>query len=533
MTTKDIQILCAATVEELFNLPVFKNSKLLAGEKGLQRPVSGFNLSDTPEYYNWLVEREILITTCYSIHKDPEAIENLIPIAAAKGIAGLFIKSKTYLGEIPQYMIRQANQYDLPLIELPPEVRFSAITKAISDELICRQTALLKTSISFNRMLTKTIVEGSDLAEIAHMISDMINASLLIVDTVNKRRAVCIASGDADVFADMDMEKIIDTITTNAKVHELTAGNGSFGYLYIYGTDLTAQLDPEMLSQILHNISLEISREQKFVDARDADFSSYIFHLLSDQITNEDWEISRAKKLGLDVSQMQLIMRVNIKANAQISDSSILFHQTLLLNDIQSLFQNLGFQVRMIHSADESIIILSTAQDSKGLGLLSQRFDFLAEIIEKRYSAINVTAGCSRPHSGIFGIIQCNQEACIAQKAAANSNSSFLSFDKLGVLRLIYADSPEKEINNFISETLGCLIKTDQPRNEELLNTLKCYLENHGNISKVSEKLFTHYNTVSYRLKNIAEITKHDLRNPDERFELELALRLFESSKPN
>lgn len=531
MTTKDIKILCAATVEEMFNLPVFANSKLLAGQHGLQRPVSGFNLSDTPEYYNWLVEREILITTCYSIHRDPEAIADLVPTAAAKGIAGLFIKPKPYLGEIPEYMIKQANEYNLPLIELPPEVRFSAITKAISDELICRHTNLLKTSISFNRMLTKTIIDGSDLDEIAQMISDMINTSLLIVDTVNKRRAVHIAPGDREIFANMDMAQTIQAITFNANIHELTAGNGSFGYLYIYGMDLTAQLNPEMLEQILHNISLEISREQKHMDARSADFSSYIFHLLSDQIVNEEWEISRAKKLGLDANQTHLILRMQLKEQTKLSDSSSLFHQTLLINDIQSLFHNLGFSVRMIHSAEKSIILLSTSSDNKNLNLLPKRLLYLAEIMENRYAVLHITAGCSRPHSGIFGIIQCNQEACIAQKAAANSNSSFLSFDRLGVLRLIYADNPEKEIENFIAETLGVLIQTDQPRNEELLNTLKCYLDNQGNIRKVSDTLFTHYNTVAYRLKNIAELTKRDLRDPNERFELELALRLLQSGK--
>ena len=56
------------------------------------------------------------------------------------------------------------------------------------------------------------------------------------------------------------------------------------------------------------------------------------------------------------------------------------------------------------------------------------------------------------------------------------------------------------------------------------------HLRNSGNVRQVSKEMFAHYNTVSYRLKKIEEITGRDLNDPDDRFLLELATRLLSFS---
>ena len=39
--------------------------------------------------------------------------------------------------------------------------------------------------------------------------------------------------------------------------------------------------------------------------------------------------------------------------------------------------------------------------------------------------------------------------------------------------------------------------------------------------------MYAHYNTIVYRLKSIREITGLDVHQPTQRFQLELALRLY------
>ena len=183
-------------VSEVISLPVFHGAKLLGGGAGLNRTVEGINLSDTPEYYKWLSKGELMATTCYAIHDDPEAVRAFLPNLAEKGISAVCIKPAQYLKEIPSFMVEQADAYGLPLLELPASVQLSELTKGVSDELLRRQTALLRSTLQVNEMLTRTIIEGAGLPDIARMISELAGTSVLILDNINHRKALAVAKRD-------------------------------------------------------------------------------------------------------------------------------------------------------------------------------------------------------------------------------------------------------------------------------------------------------------------------------------------------
>lgn len=61
---------------------------------------------------------------------------------------------------------------------------------------------------------------------------------------------------------------------------------------------------------------------------------------------------------------------------------------------------------------------------------------------------------------------------------------------------------------------------------QPLLVTLRSYFVHNRNLEKTASELFVHVNTVRHRLQRIEEILGIDLRNGEERFLLELAVRL-------
>lgn len=56
---------------------------------------------------------------------------------------------------------------------------------------------------------------------------------------------------------------------------------------------------------------------------------------------------------------------------------------------------------------------------------------------------------------------------------------------------------------------------------------LEAYFQCGGNLKKLSELTFTHYNTLVYRLKRVKELTGLDPRVAQERFALETAIQLY------
>ncbi|MDO4322594.1 MAG: PucR family transcriptional regulator ligand-binding domain-containing protein [Lachnospiraceae bacterium] len=512
-------------VAELLQLPVFQDCILRSGQAGLNNPIHGFNLSDTPEYYRWLQPHEILITSCFAIHQNPDMLKSFIPTLAQQEISAVFIKPYQYLKIIPDYMLVQSNQYRIPLIELSEDIRFSAITKDISDELMKRQTESLTSALSVNHILTNIIINGAGLDEIAYMISGLSHSSVMILDTVNNLRAITIAPGDSDTLSHLSYDEQAQMLISGSRMHEIQVDNTVFGYLYLYGTDLSTYLPMDILIQILHIIPLEITKTQSLRAARTSELSNFILHLLSDQIIDETWEAARAERLGFPINDFHTVLYLKADHMPGSNESICVFQHSLLLNSISYQFAVLGMETQIIKTAPAYILLLSGPEFCekdfvRQLSLLTRSFP-------STYSALKIRIGCSRPHIGITGIAQGNREAAIAFQAVSNSRQSFLRFEELGLLRFVYSDNPEYEISLFIEETLGELADTSQERNLELLRTLESYLKNQGNLKRVSEELFAHYNTVTYRLKNIQKTLGIDLHDVNDRFSLELALRLF------
>lgn len=71
------------------------------------------------------------------------------------------------------------------------------------------------------------------------------------------------------------------------------------------------------------------------------------------------------------------------------------------------------------------------------------------------------------------------------------------------------------------------VIEHDRMRKTSMVETLRSWLEAHGDITDAAAASHVHQNTFRYRLKRLAEIGGVDLDDPRERFALDLQLKVF------
>lgn len=102
-----------------------------------------------------------------------------------------------------------------------------------------------------------------------------------------------------------------------------------------------------------------------------------------------------------------------------------------------------------------------------------------------------------------------------------------VSFDRLGVYRLLAAVEHPQGIEQFVEEWLGRLLAYDRHRHSELVPTLYHYLECGGHYSATAEALVIHRSTLKYRLQRIREVSGLALGDPDVNFNLQLACRAW------
>lgn len=98
---------------------------------------------------------------------------------------------------------------------------------------------------------------------------------------------------------------------------------------------------------------------------------------------------------------------------------------------------------------------------------------------------------------------------------------SVIPYNSLGIGRLIY-QLPMSLCEMFMKEVFGD--KQLDDLDEELLMTIQIFFENSLNISSTSRELFTHRNTLVYRLDKIKKLTGLDIRVFEDALTLRIAL---------
>ena len=99
-----------------------------------------------------------------------------------------------------------------------------------------------------------------------------------------------------------------------------------------------------------------------------------------------------------------------------------------------------------------------------------------------------------------------------------------IAFQDLGLYRLLYSLQRQPELRGFSDESLAGLRARD--RGGDLRKTLAAYLDANGSPTEAAARLNLHRNTVLYRLSRIGDVLGVDLRDPDARLALHLALRI-------
>jgi purine catabolism regulator len=138
-----------------------------------------------------------------------------------------------------------------------------------------------------------------------------------------------------------------------------------------------------------------------------------------------------------------------------------------------------------------------------------------------------VFAGIGRPATRVEDVPRAYRDAAGAAATARRLGGQHrvAYFGALGVYRVLAAVSPGEELASFYEDTLGPLVAHDRKSGGELLRTLEAYVSCGGSPLESAQRLHAHRNTVLYRLDRISEILGVDVREPEQRLVLHLALR--------
>ncbi|TNM38357.1 GAF domain-containing protein [Nocardioides albidus] len=95
---------------------------------------------------------------------------------------------------------------------------------------------------------------------------------------------------------------------------------------------------------------------------------------------------------------------------------------------------------------------------------------------------------------------------------------------ELGILGM--ASLPAAHLRTTVRDVLGRLLELDTERGTDLVPTLRAYLSHDRHLPDTAAALHVHYNTVRNRIARIEAVLDVDMRDVDDRFRLETAVRM-------
>ena len=134
-------------VKDILEKNLLEGAKLRAGKKGLSDLASWVVFMEILDALDSLQSGDILVTTGFQID-DEERYKDLILQLKMHDVCALIIQTGYYIDEIPPHILSEADQYGLPVIEIPPRLTFSGIMRSLLSYLNYRRDAHADSSVA-------------------------------------------------------------------------------------------------------------------------------------------------------------------------------------------------------------------------------------------------------------------------------------------------------------------------------------------------------------------------------------------------
>lgn len=546
------------SVEDMLGLEVMGDSKLIAGFKGIRNTISRVNIMADPDIIDWVQEGEFLLTTAYFFEKDNvEAQKKLIKECSEKHLAGIGIKVSPYLDSLSDDVIHLADELSFPLIDIHQSIPLSDVMMGIFKEIFNKQVSLLERIEKVHEQFMAVMLEGNGIEEVTQVIHDNIKNPVIInLDISNQMYEKL---GDLDdklrnefledirEFYDpnngrsklkkLDEDKvIIDGKFVNRMIMPIVLKDNVYGHIFTWSTNTPlGGFDLSIIESAATTIALAVLQELSVKEVEIRYRSEFFEDLISPDAKRKRKALERAHFFNLNPNEYYVIEVMSFKLKFEDeNDDEFLFeyvqdHVSNMVTIIEGIMKYLNLNGIVATKLNGVQVLLGFEDKSVIVDRLKNFNNRVIEALNEKFNNMDVKIGIGRVYKGLDNVNKSFADAVkTIRTGKAIIDKDVITFDELGIFKILCQDFLTEELEDFYNTTLKPLVDYDNKKSTELVKTLKAYFEYNGNLTRMSEKLYTHYNTILYRINRINEITGMNLDDPNDRLNLEIALKISE-----
>jgi len=539
------------TVEDIMKLKSMSNCKVVAGKRGMHNAVGKVNMTVDPDILAWIDAGEFLLTTAYSLKtEDVETQKNLIKHCAQKGLAGMGIKIYPYLDALPEEIIDLANQLNFPIIDLYHETPLSDIMSDIFKEIFNKQSALLQRLEKIHEQLMHVMLSGGgDIKDIVRVVQENLQNPILVkiehqdevslgLEDYKNDTSLAILNNYSRFYDNIENKmkekkfnesiEYINGKSVRRMVMPIIVKNNVYGHIFSWALKTPlGGFDLSVLETASTTIALEVLKQLSVRDVENRHRAEFLEDLLSLDTSRKEKALEKTEvfKLGYDQSYVMMVMQLENSSNLMVGD--MLQKVALINNDVERLATELKLKTFIVSKTDSIYILLSFSNETTAHDSIATFCDAIEKVLSLRLKREDYKIGIGRLYNGIAKVYKSYIDAVKAiTSGSLIGEDNIVYFEHLGIYKILCQDTLKEELDKFYKVTIEPLVEYDKKKSTELVKTLEYYYINNGNLKKISDDLFTHYNTTLYRLQRIQEITGMKLENHKDRLNLEIALKI-------
>lgn len=543
----------AITVRQALNIGGLNQAVLLAGHGGLDRTIKCVDILEVPDSSGWLRPHELVVTTCYAVKDNSEAQLNIIRYMAQVNSAVLAVKFGRFIGKVPPQMCQLADELNIPLLDIPNNVSFMDITLPVMTAIINAQSLQLQYSEEVRHKMTHISLEANSLTPVAETLAELIKHDVIICNT--EMQYLARAGKACSVFYQFFPEELQETLhselsntingwATNGKrvfaIFPINVRKRCYGYILVDLQEPLTDLHSIAIEHAITVAAVQMVKEEAVVQAQKSHQRDLLEDLISGAFKSKELAFNRAEALGLSLNKPQIIIIIDIdnfsgfiKRESIYDEESAARLKSQLASIVGKCVHRIDWRALVVQRSDSVVAIMPApmhdpmqANQTAMRATLQQLAQNIQKKVKEQYNDITVTIGISS---------LVDDPLMIALKYQEVRNIIKLTRKMQGEGRIAFWEDVEvysllgqlgQPLERFYANKLGNLDCPEVRNREELITTLKVFLECQGNTVETAEKLFIHRNTLRYRLQRIEQILGIDLSQPNERFSLWLAVKV-------
>ena len=468
------------TVRDIASMP---GLAIAGGSEGLAHEVRWLHVSELSDPTPWLEGGELLLTTGLGVGDMSSTQRAYVRRLAGHGLAGLLFGLGFGFGEVPPAIVEEANRLGFPVVSVPYDTPFIAITKAAFTHLANEQLEDVTRALEVHERLSQAVLDGRGVQALLAILSDRLGASVGLVDEGGR------------VVGERHHGKRLPFHGESSVELPVVAGGETATLKAVRETAPLTEFDRLVLHHGQTALAFELSR-RRAVSAAELRLAGDLLEDLEHDRLDEREISRRIAAFGLDPTRAYAAV-LAVPENGGSAEA--LRHAVARELDARSLVYLSAAR------RDRASFLVEAAGEEETLALATA----VAETLE------GARVGVGRPGTGAA----LGRSLLEARAALDSGVGGIASYRDLGSLELLLG-LPDAALEAYVDRVLGPAAASTW-----LIESLTALLESGCRWSEAAQKLGVHRHTLRCRMERLAEQTGRHPDRPQERMELWLAVK--------